>query len=117
MGPGAVRPFCLLLMHELDAETEQVILEALKAPAREKPEVMTDFLSASDPVYRSRMMGLLTVCIGTGPLGILHVGAMAEWLGPSRAITVMAAEGLVVLLLAVVRWPALRRTGVSEDPA
>ena len=48
---------------------------------------------------RSRIMGLLVVCIGFGPLGILHTGAMAEWLGADVAIRVVAVEGVVCCLV------------------
>jgi MFS family permease len=72
----------------------------------------TLILAFTDPAYRSRVMGLLTVCIGTGPIGILHVGLLAEWLGPNNAVMVMAVEGLLAIGWAVVRWPTLRRAGV-----
>ena len=42
---------------------------------------------------RSRLMGLLTVCIGMGPLGILLIGAIADFLGPMLAIEVVATLG------------------------
>ena len=38
---------------------------------------------------RSRLMGLLTVCIGMGPLGILLVGFLADRFGPMLAIDVV----------------------------
>jgi len=47
---------------------------------------------------RSRLMGLLTVCIGMGPLGILLIGTIARQLGPLVAVDVMALSGLVVVL-------------------
>ena len=58
---------------------------------------------------RGRIMGLLVVCIGFGPLGILHTGAMAEWLGADVAIRVVAIEGLVCCAFCLWRLPALRR--------
>jgi MFS family permease len=58
---------------------------------------------------RSRLMGLLTVAIGAGPIGMLHVGLLADWLGAAHAVAVIALEGLAVLLLAVLIWPELRR--------
>ena len=41
------------------------------------------------PHIRSRLMGLLTVCIGMGPLGILIVGFLADYVGPMRAIDII----------------------------
>ena len=69
----------------------------------------TLILAFADPAYRSRVMGLLTVCIGTGPVGILHVGLLAEWLGPTNAVMVMSAEGILAIAWAVSHWPTLRR--------
>ena len=63
---------------------------------------------------RSRIMGLLVVCIGVGPLGILHAGALAEWLGADVAIRVVTLEGLVCCALCVWRLPALRRAAISR---
>jgi MFS family permease len=72
----------------------------------------TLIMAFTDPAYRSRIMGLLTVCIGTGPIGILHVGLMAEWLGPTTAVLVMGLEGLLVLGFVVWHWPTLRQVGI-----
>lgn len=69
----------------------------------------TLIMANAEPAYRSRMMGLLAVCIGTGPIGILHVGAMAEWIGSSNAVYIMAMEGVGALLIATLRWPHLLR--------
>ena len=62
---------------------------------------------------RSRIMGLLVVCIGVGPLGILHTGALAEWLGADVAIRVVTLEGLACCALCLWRLPALRRGAMS----
>ena len=47
------------------------------------------------------MLGVLTLCIGTGPIGFLHVGWLAETFGVPVALIVTASEGL--LALAVLR--------------
>lgn len=57
------------------------------------------------PANRSRMMGVLAMCIGTAPLGLLHLGWLAGWLGPHTAITVIAVEGLVALVLVCRVYP------------
>jgi MFS family permease len=49
------------------------------------------------PHIRSRLMGLLTVCIGSGPLGILLIGALADRMGPLLAVNVMATAGFVAV--------------------
>lgn len=56
------------------------------------------------PHIRSRLMGLLTVCIGMGPLGILLFGALADVLGPLWAIEVAEAVGWVSVAIMGVWW-------------
>jgi MFS family permease len=65
------------------------------------------FISAP-PEIRNRIMGVLSVCIGTGPIGFLHLGLMADWFGAPTAITVMALEGLIALAIAYFVWPEIR---------
>jgi hypothetical protein len=54
-------------------------------------------LTEAPPEMRSRLMGIVTVCIGTGPLGVLAAGALAGELGPRGAVLVMAVTGLVLI--------------------
>lgn len=69
------------------------------------------------PQIRSRLMGLLTVCIGAGPLGILLVGALAHMLGALVAVDAIEIAGLVAVFAAGMVWkmkeqrtaPALHR--------
>jgi MFS family permease len=56
------------------------------------------------PHVRSRLMGLLTVAIGTGPLGILLIGTLASQLGPLVAVDVVELSGLVVVLGVGLLW-------------
>jgi len=58
---------------------------------------------------RSRLMGVLTVCIGAGPIGVLHVGWLAGMIGGSAALTVIALEGLVAMAVLVFLVPEVRR--------
>ena len=58
------------------------------------------YLGAS-PEYRSRVLGVLTLCIGSGPIGFFNVGWMANIWGAPTALFVMSLEGLFVL---VVYW-------------
>jgi predicted MFS family arabinose efflux permease len=53
---------------------------------------------------RSRLMGLLTVGIGMGPLGILLVGVIADFVGPMRAIDIIAAAGFVAVCAVGELW-------------
>lgn len=66
----------------------------------------TLMLTEAPPEMRSRLMGVVTVCIGTGPLGQLAAGALSNGLGTRGAVIAMAAVGLVLTGAMVV---ALRR--------
>ena len=69
--------------------------------------------SATAPEMRRRVMGVLVVCIGAGPLGVLHTGLMAEWLGADVAIRLIAVEGLLALGFCVRTWPEFYRLRLS----
>jgi hypothetical protein len=56
----------------------------------------TLMLTEAPSEMRSRLMGIVTVCIGTGPLGVVAAGALAGELGPRGAVLVMAVTGLVL---------------------
>jgi MFS family permease len=64
---------------------------------------------AATPRMRTRVMGVLVACIGAGPIGVLHVGLLAEWLGAHQAVTIIAVEGLIAIAAAAIIWPELRR--------
>jgi hypothetical protein len=49
-------------------------------------------------------MGLLTVGIGMGPLGILLMGFAADFVGPLVAIDIVASVGLVAVCVIGVVW-------------
>jgi MFS family permease len=69
------------------------------------------------PHIRSRLMGLLTVCIGMGPLGILLIGALAEWFGPALAVIITAVSGLVSVALIGLAWRRNdRRLAMAHRP-
>jgi predicted MFS family arabinose efflux permease len=67
----------------------------------------TLLLVSATPRMRSRVMGLLVLAIGSGPPGALLIGAVADWLGPSNAIALMATAGIVLLAGVILIWPRL----------
>ena len=69
----------------------------------------TLLMHGTPPEMRSRMMGLLALAIGAAPFGILVVGALSEWLGPARALTVTSLTGLTALVGAALAWRAQRQ--------
>ncbi|MGI9336585.1 MAG: MFS transporter [Gammaproteobacteria bacterium] len=75
-------------------------------------------LLATAPAHaRSRIMGLLALCIGAQPAGVLHAGLLAEWFGADTALTVISIEGLLALAIAIGLWPELiARSGSIDRP-
>lgn len=67
---------------------------------------LTYFHTAAE--YRSRVLGVVALCIGTGPLGFLNVGWLAENHGVPAALAIMSLEGLFGMLL-LWYWGVLRR--------
>ncbi|MEO8714217.1 MAG: MFS transporter, partial [Acetobacteraceae bacterium] len=53
---------------------------------------------------RSRMLGVLSVCIGLGPIGFINIGLMADWLGAPAATIITGIEGLVAMALTFPLW-------------
>ena len=72
-------------------------------------------LSHTPSEKRPLLMGVLTLCIGAGPIGLLHIGLLAEWLGAPHAVAMTAMEGLVVLGVVLWVWPELR--GARRPPS
>lgn len=68
------------------------------------------------PAMRSRLMGVLTVSIGTGPIGMLYAGFLADWIGAGAAVAMITTQGIVLLLLTSWIWPELWRAD-SVRPA
>jgi MFS family permease len=61
----------------------------------------TLMLTEAPAEMRSRLMGIVTVCIGTGPLGVLMAGLLAIPLGPRGAVITMAGLGLAATIALV----------------
>jgi MFS family permease len=55
---------------------------------------------------RSRVLGVLSVCVGTGPIGFVWLGWLADRVGAPQATAITGAMGL--LALAAI-WPLWRR--------
>lgn len=73
----------------------------------------TLMLTEAPPEMRSRLMGVVTVCIGTGPLGQLVAGAISDQIGPRSAVIAMAVTGLA--LTAAMVW--LLKQPAGKPPA
>ena len=58
---------------------------------------------------RSRLMGVLSVCIGCAPIGLFNLGLLADTFGSQVALTITSSIGLFALLLTIIVIPQLRR--------
>jgi MFS family permease len=75
-------------------------------------------ITYAPPHIRSRLMGLLTVCIGAGPVGILLVGVLADVLGPLNAVDTIELTGLAAVTAAGLVWRRRERLlALSPRPA
>lgn len=66
-------------------------------------------MNGAPPAMRSRLLGLITVSIGTGPLGQLLIGALADRYGVLPAVEIMAASGALAILAIGLAWRAAER--------
>jgi hypothetical protein len=62
---------------------------------------------AAPPEMRSRVFGVLSVCIGVGMIGFLHLGWLAGVIGAGGAVATIGVEGLAALLLTRRWWCAV----------
>ncbi len=72
-------------------------------------------ITAAAPEIRSRVMGVLVVAIGAGPLGALLLGSLGAALGASQALAITAGAGLAGVALSAVRWPTLWRGSIVRS--
>lgn len=59
---------------------------------------------AAPAEMRSRVLGVLAVCVGTGPIGFLWLGWLASRIGAAEAMMITAILGLVALAATQPLW-------------
>lgn len=64
--------------------------------------------SVAPPNMRSRLFGLIVLCIGTGLFGVFNIGFVAEWFDGATSVRIVAVEGLIVLVALGIGWRQLR---------
>ncbi len=62
---------------------------------------------SSPPEMRSRMLGVLSVCIGVGPIGFVALGWLADTIGAPWATAASGLTGLLMVLLTRPLWRAI----------
>ena len=63
---------------------------------------------------RGRALGVVSLAIGAGPLGILAVGGIATATSPTFAVGVHAGVGVVALALVWLMMPSIRQRIVTD---
>jgi predicted MFS family arabinose efflux permease len=66
---------------------------------------------AAPAEMRSRLYGVLSLCIGSGLVGFFHLGIMAELIGAPYATVLSGIEGFAALALTWRWWRPLLRRG------
>ena len=80
-----------------------LLLTGLSGAAFSTLQATTVYLAA--PVeMRSRVLGVLSVCIGTGPIGFLWLGWLANQIGAPQATAITGAIGLLALAVTYPLW-------------
>lgn len=67
---------------------------------------MTVLISRAN--MRGKSLGVVSLAIGSGPFGSLLVGWLAERLGPSSALGILATTGIILVSLALLLSPTIR---------
>lgn len=62
---------------------------------------------ASPPEMRSRILGVLSVCVGSGPLGFVAIGMLADAVGANWATAASGIAGLVSMAVTRRYWRAI----------
>ena len=62
---------------------------------------------AAPPEMRSRTLGVLSVCIGVGPVGFIALGWLADAIGAPAATAATGMAGLLMMLLTRRLWLAI----------
>ena len=58
---------------------------------------------------RTRVMGVLSMCIGFAPFGILFVGALTKQFGPVPGVLALSSTGILAMIVTVFIWPEMVR--------
>jgi MFS family permease len=68
---------------------------------------------AAPAAMRSRLYGVLSLCIGSGLVGFVNIGLMAEWVGAPWATTISGVEGLLAMSLTWRWWREIGNTSAA----
>ena len=54
-------------------------------------------------------MGILSMCIGFAPIGMLFVGVLAERWGAVTGVVILASAGFLAMIGTMMAWPEMLR--------
>ncbi len=57
---------------------------------------------------RGRLLGVMTICIGSGVIGFANIGIMADIFGGSNALWIVSLEGVVPMIIIGICWRQIR---------
>lgn len=66
-------------------------------------------ISNSPPEMRTRVMGVLSMCIGFAPIGTILVGFLASQLGAVTGVLILSSAGILAMIGTIRLWPELIR--------
>ena len=70
--------------------------------------MQTTLVYRNSPVeMRARLLGVLSVCIGTGPIGFVYLGFLADALTPRLGTVALALQGLLAMVFTRRYWKRL----------
>jgi MFS family permease len=106
----ALLPVFALMSHPLVAGSVLLLTGLAAAGFSVMQSTLIYLLAPGD--MRSRVFGVLAVCIGTGPIGFVHLGLLADWIGAQAATATIGIEGLLVMAASFRLWRGVwRATG------
>ena len=68
----------------------------------------TIVLLVSKAELRGRVLGVVTIAIGAGPIGSLIIGAISEWIGAPNALMINSVIGFLLVAIAGLFMPSIR---------
>lgn len=62
---------------------------------------------SSPPQMRAQLLGVLSMCIGLGPIGFVLIGLLGDTIGAERTALVTSTVGMLIMLVAYRHWRPL----------
>ena len=67
-------------------------------------------VSSTRPEMRGRVLGVLAVAIGSGPIGALYIGWLATQIGTDTAVLTIAITGIILTTIPLLIWRRFLRS-------